>query len=301
MPLLIGTRGSRLALAQAERVCAMLAKSGIDTQRVIVATQGDADTSAPLHEIGGQGLFVRALDDAILAGSIDAAVHSMKDIPAERPRGLLTSAVLTRDSPGDFLACRPETVEPGIVGTSSTRRRAQQLRYHPDREVRPLRGNVDTRLRKLASGEYDAIVLAEAGIERLGLQVDGARLPPETYVPAPNQGTIAVVSRDEQLVAEATGLLDDPVSRTDTMIERAVMIELGGGCFTPIGIFCRDGHLIAEVLSLDGTRSVRIEQDIDNIDQAAGIGRALRGEASGLIKEARERLGMTVTGGRIAE
>ena len=129
----------------------------------------------------------------------------------------------------------------------------------------------------------------------------GVRLPPGKYVPAPNQGTIAVVSRDEPGVAEATGLVDDPVSRADAMIERAVMIELGGGCFTPIGIFCRDGHLIAEVLSLDGIRSVRIEQDIDDIDRAAGIGRSLRGEASGLIKEARERLGMTVAGGWVVE
>ncbi len=301
MPLLIGTRGSRLALAQARRVCAMLGEGGIDTLQVIIATQGDADTTAPLHEIGGQGLFVRALDDAILAGTIDAAVHSMKDIPAERPRGLLTSAVLKRDSPGDFLAVGPGKEKPRIVGTSSTRRRAQQLRHNPDREVRALRGNVDTRLRKLAAGEFDGIVLAEAGIERLGIRVPGVRLQPETYVPSPNQGTIAVVSRDDPEVAGATGLLDDPVSRADTMIERAVMIELGGGCFTPIGIFCRQGHLIAEVLSLDGTRSVRIEQDIDTIDRAAEIGKSLRSEAATLIKEARDRLGMTAAGGGSGE
>ncbi len=296
MPLLIGTRGSRLARAQADRVCGMLADLGIVTEQVIIATQGDTDTSAPLHEIGGQGVFVRALDDAILDGTIDAAVHSMKDIPAGRPGGLVTAAVLKRDSPGDFLALRKGITEPCIIGTSSTRRRAQQLRHNPGREIRTLRGNVDTRLRKLASGEYDGVVLAMAGLERIGLEVPGIALPPEQYVPSPNQGTIAVVSRVATHIAGAIALLDDTWSRADTMIERAVMEELGGGCFTPIGIFCRHGQVIAEVLSLDGARAVRIEQGVKTVDQARILGRSLRKEAGSLIREARTQLGMNVEG-----
>ena len=254
MSLLIGTRGSRLAIVQADIVCAMLKKKGIDVEKVVITTEGDTETGVPLHAIGGQGVFVRALDEAILSREIDAAVHSMKDIPAVRPPGLLTSAILRRDSPADYLAHTMPVGEIHTIGTSSTRRRAQLLRHDPDLCITDLRGNVDTRLRKLESGEFDAIVLAEAGIERLGIDVPGERLPPETFVPSPNQGTIAVVGRSDPSLTELLSVLDDSTTRGDVAIERAVMEQLGGGCYTPQGIFCREGHLIAEVLSLDGTR-----------------------------------------------
>lgn len=292
MPIRIGTRGSKLALAQTAKVMTKLDEMGIESEQVIINTQGDASTQVPLHEIGGQGVFVRALDDAILAGTIDCAVHSMKDIPAFRPSGLVTAAVLKRDSPADYLAHKGEIGNVRVVGTSSTRRKAQLLRHDPDITIRDLRGNVDTRIRKLDAGEYDAIMLAEAGLERLGITIEGERLPPEKFVPSPNQGTVAVVSRADPSLMEVLSALDHPESRTDVAIERAVMEQLGGGCFTPLGIFCKSGHLIAEVLSLDGTRTERIEVDIPTIETAREEGRKLKATAQGLIDDAYKQLGI---------
>lgn len=280
-------------MVQADRVCTMLRGKGIDVEKKVITTEGDTNTGVPLHEIGGQGLFVRALDDAILRHEIDAAVHSMKDIPAIRPPGVLTSAVLTRDSPADFLAHDKNIDLVKVVGTSSTRRKAQLLRYDPSVIVAALRGNVDTRIKKLADGEYDAIVLAEAGLERLSLTLPGERLPPEQFVPSPNQGTIAIVSRMDPSLTETMSLLDDPVTRSDVAIERAVMEEVGGGCFTPLGIYCRNGHLIASVLSLDGTREVRVDHDIRTVAEARERGRELHTEARDLIKEAYTLLGIS--------
>lgn len=292
MPLVIGTRGSALALAQTARVREQLLGAGLESTVRLVATAGDTVTGVPLHEIGGQGVFVRALDDAIRRGECDLAVHSMKDIPAQRPRGVVTAAVLARDSPADLLVT-PHAA-PRVVGSSSTRRRAQLLRHDPDLEVRGIRGNVDTRLKRLAEGKYDAIVLAEAGLQRLGIEVAGRRLDPLEFVPATNQGTIAVVSRDdESLSSVLADALDDPRSRTDTMLERAVMEELGGGCFTPIGCLCREGALVCEVLSLDGDRWVRREAILASEDEARSFGQALRVEAQPLIREAYQRLRLT--------
>jgi hydroxymethylbilane synthase len=293
MPVIIGTRGSRLALAQTENVIRRLAALGIDARCEIIATQGDTTTQVPLHEIGGQGVFVRALDDAILDGRIDCAVHSMKDIPAYRPPGLVTAAILERDSPADFIAYHDSIASVRMLGTSSTRRRAQLLRHDPGLTIRDLRGNVDTRLRKLADKEYDAILLAEAGLQRLGLTIRGERLDPTRFVPSPNQGTVAVVARADLSLREMLAALDHSGTRADVMAERAVMEELGGGCFTPLGIFCRDGHLIAEVLSLDGKRTERIEAEIRTFDEARVQGRNLRARAQDLIDDAYERLGIT--------
>ena len=292
MPLVIGTRGSALALAQTARVREKLVDAGIETTVRLVATAGDTVTGVPLHEIGGQGVFVRALDAAIHRGECDLAVHSMKDVPAQRPRGVVTAAVLLRDSPADLLVT-PHAA-PCVIGSSSTRRKAQLLRNNPELDIRTIRGNVDTRLKRLAEGQYDAIVLAEAGLERLGIQATGRRLDPEEFVPATNQGTIVVVSRDDpKLAALLADTLEDPVSRRDTMLERAVMEELGGGCFTPIGCWCRDGRLIAEVLSLDGDRWVRRETSLDGEEAARAFGQALRVEAADLIREAYDRLRLT--------
>jgi len=296
MAITIGTRGSKLALAQTNTVCKKLEALGLEVKTVIINTQGDASTQVPLHEIGGQGVFVRALDDAILAGDIDCAVHSMKDIPAYRPSGLFTSAILKRDSAADYLAHDGSINHVRIIGTSSTRRKAQLLRHDPDITIRELRGNVDTRLRKLNAGEYDAIMLAEAGLTRLGLRVPGERFPAEKFVPSPNQGTIAVVSRADPSLMEVLSALDHPQTRTDVMYERAVMEKLGGGCFTPLGIYCRAGHLIAEVLSLDGQQTERIEADVKSIEEAREQGRLLQGRAQGLIDAAYKQLGITNVG-----
>ncbi|MDO5846142.1 MAG: hydroxymethylbilane synthase, partial [Methanocorpusculum sp.] len=200
MPVIrIGSRGSKLALAQTHKVAALLAEQGIETEIEIIKTKGDAVTDRGLHQIGGFGVFVRELDNAILEGRIDAAVHSMKDIPAARPAGLVTAAVLKRDPPFDFMVVEKPMDEVLTIGTSSLRRRAQLLRYYheqPEIHIGSLRGNIDTRLAKLKSGEFDAVVLAEAGLVRMGYRETGFRMPADAFVPAPNQGTIAVVCRD---------------------------------------------------------------------------------------------------------
>jgi len=296
MSITIGTRGSKLALAQTETVMKKLSALGIASEKIIINTLGDSSTQVPLHAIGGQGVFVRALDDAILAGEIDCAVHSMKDIPAYRPHGLFTAAVLKRDSPADYIAHNGPLDQVALIGTSSTRRRAQLLRHDPDLTIKDLRGNVDTRIRKLNDGEYDAIILAEAGLTRLDMHIPGERFPPEKFVPSPNQGTIAVVSRADPSLMEVLSALDHPETRTDVLIERAVMEQLGGGCYTPLGIYCRAGHLIAEVLSLDGTRTERIETDVKTIDEAREQGRLLKGKAQDLIDEAFTQLGLSNEG-----
>jgi hydroxymethylbilane synthase len=296
MSITIGTRGSKLALAQTETVMKKLSALGIASEKIIINTLGDSTTQVPLHAIGGQGVFVRALDDAILAGEIDCAVHSMKDIPAYRPHGLFTAAVLKRDSPADYIAHNGSLNKVTLIGTSSTRRKAQLLRHDPDLTIKDLRGNVDTRIRKLNEGEYDAIILAEAGLTRLDIRIPGERFPPEKFVPSPNQGTIAVVSRADPSLMEVLSALDHPETRTDVLIERAVMEQLGGGCYTPLGIYCRAGHLIAEVLSLDGTRTERIETDVKTIDEAREQGRLLKGKAQDLIDEAFTQLGLSNEG-----
>ena len=296
MSIKIGTRASKLALVQTETVMTKLSALGISSEKIIINTLGDSTTQVPLHAIGGQGVFVRALDDAILAGEIDCAVHSMKDIPAYRPHGLFTAAVLKRDSPADYIAHNGSLDKVAIIGTSSTRRKAQLLRHDPDLTIKDLRGNVDTRIRKLNEGEYDGIILAEAGLTRLDLRIPGERFPPEKFVPSPNQGTIAVVSRADPSLMEVLSALDHPETRTDVLIERAVMEQLGGGCYTPLGIYCRAGHLIAEVLSLDGKRTERIEMDVKTIDEAREQGRLLKGKAQDLIDDAFTQLGLSNEG-----
>lgn len=292
MRLKVGTRGSRLAMVQTERVCNMLNDKGIDTEIIVIKTVGDDRTNVPLHQVGGQGIFVRALDDAIINGEVDFAVHSMKDIPAKRPEGVVTCAVLKRDSPCDFLVHKCPLEEIKVVGTSSTRRKAQLLRGNLNPEIRELRGNVDTRLRKLEEGEYDAIVLAEAGMQRLGLELPGTRLITQWYVPSPNQGIIAVVCRNEPRLTELLSVLNDPKTKKDAEVERAVMEEIGGGCFTPQGVYCQDGFLLAEVLSLDGKRYERIEDNGDTVEEGRLVGKKLRSIAYDLIEEARVNLGI---------
>ncbi|MGA2698846.1 MAG: hydroxymethylbilane synthase [Methanoregula sp.] len=293
MTVRIGTRGSKLALAQTATVCKKLTALGIEVEQKIISTQGDEVTGVPLHEIGKQGVFVRALDDAILNNEIDCAVHSMKDIPAIRPSGLFTSAILLRDSPADYLAYSGSMSAIKIIGTSSTRRKAQLLRHDPGLTINDLRGNVDTRIKKLSEGQYNAIVLAEAGLTRLGIRIPGDRLPPEKFVPSPNQGTIAVVSKADPSLMEVLSAIDHPVTRKDVAIERAVMEQVGAGCFTPMGIYCKGGHLIAEVLSLDGKRTEHIEKNVDTLDEARVLGNTLRTRAGDLIAEAYRTLGIS--------
>jgi len=294
--LRIGTRGSSLAMRQTEIVRSLLLQKQPDCHisEHIIKTKGDIVQQCDLHQIGGQGVFVRELDDAIVQGEIDCAVHSMKDIPSIRPSELTTVAVLLRDPPYDFLAhfCSEDEIQ--IIGTSSTRRKAQTLRYYREQgaeiTVSPLRGNVDSRLSKLKNKEYDAIMLAEAGLVRLRYQIPGQRLPSSSFVPSPNQGTIAVVCRSDSPFLPLLAKLHDQQSGIDTAIERTVMEEIGGGCFTPQGIYCDQGNLTAEVLSLDGTQYERITDRVSSIEQAREIGKELKERATPLIEAARQEL-----------
>jgi hydroxymethylbilane synthase len=269
--LIIGTRGSKLALAQTNHVSDLLVTLGYDNEIKIIKTKGDTFTDRPLHEVKGFGVFVREIDDAMLAGDIDIAVHSMKDVPTERPHELSIAAVLKRDSPYDFLLTRDgkklkDLPEGAVIGTTSLRRRAQLLRLRPDLVIRDLRGNIDTRIRKLKEGQYDGILMAEAGLERMKWEIPGERLDPDNFVPSANQGTVVVVARKGSEGEAAAKQLDDNNTRIETRIERIIIGILGGGCLVPIGAFAHiEGekiHVRAEVLSVDGKRCVKIDEFI---------------------------------------
>jgi len=260
--LRIGTRGSKLALIQAEIVKRLLAKNGVDSKLVVVKTSGDSFTEKPFRE-AGVGAFVREIDDRMLAGDIDIAVHSMKDVPTKRPQQIRVCAVLPRSAPYDVLVFEHPLRDGAVIGTSSLRRHAQLARYFPQYVRRQIRGNVDTRMQKLRASEFDAIVLAEAGLERLGLRINQKRLP---FVPSPNQGIIAVMTSEELRENEAVGALNDRATLVEAMVERTIMETLGGGCLVPLGVFAQlQGDFVsvtAEVLSLDGQRTVRLADHI---------------------------------------
>ncbi len=266
--LRIGTRGSELALWQSRRVAELLAAvTGSDPELVVVHTAGDADRSRALWELEGAGFFTGELQAALLANEVDVVVHSLKDLPIEEPAGLCVRAVLERTDPRELLLARPDAVDGGamglrpgaVIGTSSLRRAGQALAAQPDLAVRAIRGNVPTRIRRLREGAFDAILLAAAGVDRLG--VDVADLHPRRYeidemLPAPGQGALAVEVRSEDgEVAEAVGMLHDAGVAEATACERAVLKGLGGGCRLPLGAFadrCAGGvELRAALASLN--------------------------------------------------
>ncbi len=288
--MIIGTRGSQLALAQTENVARLLEELGVETSVNIIKTSGDRFTDRPLHAVSsGVGAFVRELDDVMFAGEIDIAVHSMKDMPTVRPPSLSTAAVLKRDTPFDILLTYDGTTldelpELSVIGTSSLRRAAQIRRYRPDLVTQDLRGNIDTRLRKLKEGKYDGILLAKAGLERMGWELEGEILSPDFFCPSPNQGTVAVVTRVGTEAEAAVAKLDHNESRIVTEIERILISELGGGCTTPLGSYAEimpDGKQMrvrAEVLSLDGEETIRIDEFIPmrgGIEKARELGQRL--------------------------
>jgi hydroxymethylbilane synthase len=277
----VGSRGSPLALRQTEIVQKGLLSSGIETELILVKTSGDVFLDKPLHQLTGFGVFVAEIDERMLKGEIDLAVHSMKDLPTKRPQELVISAILKRDSPCDIMLCRDRSValleelkEGAIVGTSSMRRTAQLRRARPDLIVANLRGNLQTRMRKLHEGSYDAILLAKAGLERMGLQEDFVRLDDELFVPSANQGTIIVVARKGSQAEYYSRLLDDASTRTETMIERRILETVGGGCVVPMAVHAivagGQARVLAEVLSLDGKRFVRLDEKISLQDDPLG-------------------------------
>jgi len=264
----IGTRGSKLALAQAEwfRTALQARRADVAAELVIIKTSGDRIVDQPLRDIGGKGLFVKEIEQALLDAAIDCAIHSMKDLPGELAGDLLLAAVPPREDPRDVLVTRAglqlETLAPGAtVGTSSTRRRALCRALRPDIVLEEMRGNVDTRLGKLAAGRVDAIILAAAGLNRLGLAPAGMRaLDPAVFPPAIGQGALAIETRPGEIEA-IVACLDDPHTHACTRAERAVLAALGGSCLTPIAAHARlDGgelSIAALVASPDGSRIVK--------------------------------------------
>ena len=269
MRLRLATRGSALARWQAEWTAGRLGQLGHECELVIVSTRGDR-FQGPISDSTPQGLFTREIQAAVLAGEADAAIHSLKDLPTQPAEGLVLAAVPPRAATADALvSLRFTSIDAlppdAIVGTGSVRRRAQLLAYRPDLVVADLRGNVDTRLRKLDEGRYDAIILAAAGLERLGLSDRIVqRLPAEIMLPAPGQGALGIEARaDDQAVLAALAALDDWATHAATTAERVMLAAIGGGCLAPVAALGEtDGvglRLVARVLSADGARVIRAE------------------------------------------
>ena len=355
--LRLATRGSDLALRQATSVAEALESRRYEVELVEVETRGDQLRDELIHRLGKTGAFVRALDEEVLAGEVDAAVHSMKDVPTEMPDDLVVAGVPEREPEYDVLVTPDgqafdDLPRGATIGTSSLRRTAQLLRERPDLEVEPLRGNVDTRLAKLLAPslqrehearieadkerkgntgddeyepeydqrpeewfdgltelerralgrevevEYDAIVLAEAGLRRSDLlhQVEHERLPKDEFVPAPAQAAIAVTATDSDVVEVVREAVDDPPSRVETTVERTVLAELGGGCVAPIGVHASlQGSFVrtdVQVLSADGTEVVSAREDLPaerHMRAARDLAADLRDEGAADLIEAAKR------------
>jgi hydroxymethylbilane synthase len=298
-----GTRGSPLALLQTRgflRLLATLPDARV-SREVIIATTGDAVQDRPLADIGGKGLFAKEIHEALLDHRIDCAVHSLKDLETDLPPGILLGCVLAREDARDVIilgeACGPPTAaDPlaalppaAVIGTSSVRRQAQLLHARPDLRVIPIRGNVQTRLRKLRDGECQATTLALAGLRRLGMDIPGAIiLDPETMLPAATQGIIGVTIRaDDTALHELFGQIEDPTSRAVATAERALLAALDGSCRTPIGAHARllaDGSLTLTglIARVDGSFLLRRSETGAAMDAArigADLGATLRAQA----------------------
>jgi hydroxymethylbilane synthase len=247
MMLRLGSRGSRLALTQAELAAERLRRPGVEIALVPITTAGDRDRTKPFGQIGTRGVFVKELEEALLEGRIDVAVHSAKDMTSEDTEGLVVGAYLERDDPRDAL-CGAERLAPGMrVGTASARRRAQLLVLEPTLSVEPLRGNIDTRLRKRAERRLDAVVLAACGLDRLGLGAEiGHRFDPGELLPEAGQGALALQTRaqEEELVAR----VDDPETRRRVEAERSCVAAIGAGCLAPVAAH-HDGVVLQALIA----------------------------------------------------
>jgi hydroxymethylbilane synthase len=276
--LRLGTRRSTLAVAQADEVADALGAIDVQTELVPMTTAGDRGADPTTDPAGMKGLFVAEIVRALRDGRIDLAVHSAKDLPAAGDDDLVIAAVPERASALDVLVTRDGELSAGArVGTSSVRRRAQVVRWRPDVLVQNLRGNVDTRLRKLADGEADALILAAAGLLRLGVVPEHAQpMSPAEMVPAPGQGCLAVQARaTDEATIEAVSALDHGPSRIALDAERGLMARLGGGCTLPLGAFAEPTdhgvRMLAIVLTPDGVRSARAEVEAPTPSEAADL------------------------------
>lgn len=283
MKLRLGTRGSDLATTQSGHVAAALGEIGIEAELVLISTSGDRSDAPSFGAIGPQGVFVREIEQALLAGEVDIAVHSFKDLPTASPDGLVIGAVPARRDEADWLFGKREergqspfsegkraltlpVANGARVGTASARRQAWLRHFRPDLEILPLRGNVPTRLRRLVDGDYDAILLAGAGVQRLAeashllddalAAIDSHRLEPEHFVPAPAQGALAVQCRaDDTAIREALAKIDDAATHTAVGLERAALALAEGGCDTAFGAFASptaDGFCLRVMLERAG-------------------------------------------------
>jgi hydroxymethylbilane synthase len=296
--LRIGSRGSQLALWQANHISALLRERGHEVELEIIKTTGDKITDVALAKVGTKGMFTKEIEEALAEGHIDLAVHSLKDLPTELSQGFEIAAVTTRENPRDVFCSRNyESIEDlprgALVGTSSLRRQAQLKAVRPDLEIRPLRGNVDTRLRKLEAGEYDAIILAAAGLNRLGkTQLVRQVIPFEVMCPAAGQGALGIEIRaGDSVTRQHLAFLDDAEAHATTTCERALLNKLGGGCQVPIGAFAevREGrlHLEAIVAEPDGSKILRESLDgTDPVQLGESVGEVLLQRGGEAILEA---------------
>lgn len=296
--LRIGSRGSQLALWQAHHISALLRERGHEVDLKIIKTTGDKITDVALAKVGTKGMFTKEIEEALADGSVDLAVHSLKDLPTELSSGFEIAAITTRENPRDvFCSSKYKNIDDlpqgARVGTSSLRRQAQLKAVRPDLDIHPLRGNVDTRLRKLGAGEYDAIILAAAGLYRLGkTELVRQVISADTMCPAAGQGALGIEIRaGDAVTREHLTFLDDAAARATTTCERALLNKLGGGCQVPIGAFAevRNGrlHLEAIVADPDGSKVLRESRDgTDPVQLGESVGQTLLERGGDAILEA---------------
>ena len=304
--LRIGSRGSQLALWQAHHIGALLRERGHEVELEIIKTTGDKITDVALAKVGTKGMFTKEIEEALAEGRVDLAVHSLKDLPTELSAGFEIAAITTRENPRDvFCSTKFESIEDlpqsARVGTSSLRRQAQLKAVRPDLDIHPLRGNVDTRLRKLEAGEYDAIILAAAGLNRLSkTELVRQVIPAEVMCPAAGQGALGIEIRaGDTITRQHLAFLDDATVRATTTCERALLNKLGGGCQVPIGAFAevRNGrlHLEAIVADPDGSKILRESREgSDPVQLGESVGDTLLQRGGDAILEAVYGLGIAV-------
>ncbi|MGA6988763.1 MAG: hydroxymethylbilane synthase [Terriglobales bacterium] len=295
--LRIGSRGSQLALWQANHISDLLRAQGHTVELEIIKTTGDKITDVALAKVGTKGMFTKEIEEALVENRIDLAVHSLKDLPTELAADFEIAAVTTRENPRDvFCSVKFASIEAlpqrANVGTGSLRRQAQLMALRPDLEIRPLRGNVDTRLRKLESGDYDAIILAAAGLNRLGkTQLVRQVIPVEMMTPAAGQGALAIEIRNGDAATRALlAFLDDAAARATTTCERSLLGKLGGGCQVPIGAFAEVNgdriRLNALVAHPDGSKVLRETREGDDpVSLGKEVGEALLRRGGDVILE----------------
>jgi len=303
--LRIGSRGSQLALWQANHVSALLQSQGHTVAIEVIKTTGDKITEVALSKVGTKGMFTKEIEEALAARQVDLAVHSLKDVPTELQPEFELAAIMKREDPRDaFISIRFSDVlelpQKARVGTSSLRRQCQLKALRPDLDVLSLRGNVDTRLRKMESGEYDAIILASAGVHRLGLtQHVRSRISAEMMCPAAGQGALGIeIRRGDQQMRAALAFLDDTDARATTACERALLLALGGGCQVPIGAFAERTNgklrLTAIVGRPDGSELLR-EQAEGNDPEKLG-----RATADELLRKGADKILADIYGKEVA-